>query len=298
MIEVADPPNKRALLVGVNKYPNLPAHSQLRGCVNDVQIMKQTLETSFRFPPSNISVLLDEQATASGIHDAMEKLVADCRADDIVVFHFSGHGSQMAAVDEKARGYDESIMPFDSGRMNPAFPRQVPPCDIRDTEIQEWLSRLTRKTSHVTLIFDSCHSGSITRMQGDSEEQGTRLRWIEPDPLPEGQLSSFRPEVRSHRRDIHGGSGWLPLSEKYVLLAACAAEQGAYEMDHEEFGTPTRNGAFTFFLTQELNQATESTYQDIWDIVATKVNNRFQKQTPPLPRAAALLFFGLTCRRA
>lgn len=285
MIEVADPPNKRALLIGVNKYPNLPAHSQLRGCVNDVQIMRQTLETSFRFPPGNINVLLDEQATAKGIQDAMEQLVADCQPDDVVVFQFSGHGSQMAAIGEKARGYDESIMPFDSGRMNPDFPRQVQPCDIRDTEIQEWLARLTQKTSHVTLIFDSCHSGSITRMQSDSEQHGTRLRWIKPDPLPEGQLSIPRADVHGGIRDVHGCSGWLPLSDKYVLLAACAAEQGAYEMDHEEWGTPTRNGAFTLFLTQELNRTTENTYQDIWDIVATKVNNRFQKQTPQLEGA-------------
>jgi len=284
MVKVATQPNKRALLIGVNKYPNLPAHSQLRGCVNDVQMMKQTLETSFRFPPSNIFVLLDEQATAKGIHDAMEGLVADCRQDEIVVFHFSGHGSQMAAAGEKPRGYDESIMPYDSGRMNPAFPREVPPCDIRDTDVQEWLARLTQKTSHVTLIFDSCHSGSITRMLSDSAEQGTRLRWIAPDPLPEGSLSVLKPDARSLTRDV-GGSGWLPLSEKYVLLAACAAEQGAYEMDHEEMGTQSRNGAFTFFLTQELNQATESTYQDIWDIVTIKVNNRFQKQTPQLEGA-------------
>jgi Caspase domain len=285
MVKVPSQPNKRGLLIGVNKYPNLPAHSQLRGCVNDVQIMKRTLETSFRFPPSNIIILLDEQATAKGIRDAMERLLADCGHDDIVVFHFSGHGSQMAALGEKPRGYDESIMPYDSGRMNPTFPQQVPPCDIRDTDIQEWLSRLTEKTSHVTLIFDSCHSGSITRMQSDSEEHGTRLRWIAPDPLPEGSFTIPESQARGLARDAHGGSGWLPLSEKYVLLAACAAEQGAYEMDHEDIGLASRNGAFTFFLTQELNQATESTYQDIWDLVSIKVNNRFQRQTPQLEGA-------------
>ncbi|HKO44468.1 MAG TPA: caspase family protein [Pyrinomonadaceae bacterium] len=284
MTEVAETQNKRALLIGVNKYPNLPAHSQLRGCVNDVQIMKQTLETSFGFDPNNIHTLVDEQATARGILDAMEKLVAVCQPNDVVVLHFSGHGSRMAAIGEKASGYDESIMPSDSGRMNPAFPVQVPPCDIRDTEVQDWLSRLTQKTSRVTVIFDSCHSGSITRMHGESEEYGTRLRWIEPpDPLQEG--SGFKLTSVSHSRNVEGGSGWLELSDKYVLLAACAAEQGAYEMDHDEFGTPTRNGAFTFFLTQELNRATENTYQDIWDIVATKVNNRFQKQTPQLEGA-------------
>lgn len=285
MAEPAAAPNKRALLIGINKYPNLPAYSQLRGCVNDVQLVKQTLETSFHFSPDNIVVLSDGQATAQGIRDAMEKLVADCQQDDIVVFHFSGHGSQMAAEGDKPRGYDESIMPYDSGRMNPMFPVQVAPCDIRDTYIQRWLSRLTAKTSHVTLIFDSCHSGSITRMSGDSEEQSTRLRWIPPDPLPNGDLPAYATGRSGRTRDVNAGSGWLSLSDKYVLLAACAAEQGAYEMDHEEEGAPSRNGAFTFFLTREINQTTQSAYQDIWDIVSLKVNNRFPKQTPQLEGA-------------
>src|SRR5215207_8648197 len=176
-------PNKRALLIGVNKYPNLPAYSQLRGCVNDVEAMRGLLERTFKFPPDNIHRLVDEEATEKNIRAALERLVESCGEGDIVAFHYSGHGSQMAAQGEKPRGYDESVMPSDSGRMNPTFPRQVKPCDSRDTEIREWLSRLTRKTRHVSLIFDSCHSGSITRFGGDAED-GTRLRWVPPDPLP------------------------------------------------------------------------------------------------------------------
>ena len=274
--------NRRALLVGVNKYPNLPDFSQLRGCVNDVTAMKQTLETSFHFPPENITVLCDERATAKGIRDAMDRLVLDCGPDDIVVFHYSGHGSQMPALGDKPRGYDESIMPYDSGRMNPTWPKQVPPCDIRDTDIQEWLGRLTKKTSNVTLIFDSCHSGSITRMQDDDDE-GTRLRWIEPDPLPtNARAACGHPDLKG---EPVGASGWLVTSEKYVLLAACAAEQGAYELDAPGDETTVRHGAFTYFLTQEISHATENTYQDVWDMVAVKVNNRFQKQTPQLEGA-------------
>ncbi|HEY6803631.1 MAG TPA: caspase family protein [Pyrinomonadaceae bacterium] len=281
--DVATPANKRALLVGVNKYPNLPPYSQLRGCVNDVERMRLTLVESFGFSTENIKVLVDEQATEQGIRAAMDQIVAECLPNDIVVFHFSGHGSRMAAIGDKAAGYDESIIPYDSGRMNPDFPVQIAPRDIRDTELQEWLSKLTWKTPHVTLIFDSCHSGSITRMDTSFEEAGTRLRWIEPDPLPSGQLSQL--DQGSESRGVSRASGWLPPSEKYVLLAACAAEQGAYELDHEEPGSLMRNGAFTFFLTKELNQMSDGTYQDVWDVVSTKVNNRFNKQTPLLEGA-------------
>jgi hypothetical protein len=67
------------------------------------------------------------------------------------------------------------------------------------------------------------------------------------------------------------------------LLAACAAEQGAYELDHREDEVMIRHGAFTFFLIQEINQATSvSTYRDIWEKVAIRLTNRFQKQTPQL----------------
>ncbi|HWS99940.1 MAG TPA: caspase family protein [Pyrinomonadaceae bacterium] len=278
-------PNKRALLVGINEYPNLPDYSQLRGCVNDVQVMSNLLETLFGFTAENITVLVNEQATEKGIREAMEKLAADCAEGDIIVFHYSGHGSQMAARGDKPRGYDESIMPYDSGRMNPVFPKQVEPRDIRDTQIQEWLSRLTRKTPYITLIFDSCHSGSITRLVGDSEEEGTRLRWIPPDPLPpRSPRPTGSPEGHEPALET-GASGWLPLNDKYVLLAACAAEQGAYELDHETDGKAQRNGAFTFFLAQEISLAADQnacTYMDIWERVALKVNNRFKKQTPQI----------------
>jgi hypothetical protein len=289
MTESAAGPNKRALLIGVNKYPNLPDYSQLRGCVNDVEAMRNVLEATFKFPPANIRQLVDEEATEKNIREAMEKLVADCGEGDIVVFHYSGHGSQIAAKGDKPLGYDESIMPYDSGRMNPNFPRQVAPRDIRDTEIQEWLSRLTRKTPHVTLIFDSCHSGSITRL-GDGALAEPRCRWVPPDPLPEGTAPSNVPsDGRAPSREV-SGSGWLPPDDRYVLLAACAAEQGAFELDNPGSAGTTRHGAFTFYLTSEIEQglhdgANTFTYRDIWERVVTRVTGRFQRQTPQLEGA-------------
>jgi hypothetical protein len=293
MSETAPGRNKRALLIGVNEYPNLPDCSQLRGCVNDARVMERVLTTTFKFPPENIKVLLNEAATEKSIREAMERLIEDCVEGDVVVFHYSGHGSQLAALGDKPRGYDESIMPYDSGRMNnPAFPRQIEPRDIRDTEIQDWLSRLTQKTPHVTLIFDSCHSGSITRFGSDSEEAGTKLRWIPPDPLPERKVSpADLVEGRGLDREV-SSSGWLPQSDRYTLLAACAAEQGAFECDH----AGERYGAFTLFLTreieQEINQAAhEITYRDIWERVSVKVNEQFQRQTPQLEGARDRLIF-------
>jgi Caspase domain len=293
--EVAVRRNRRALLVGVNEYPNLPEYSQLKGCVNDVRAMELVLTTTFEFSPEHVKVLVNEEATQAAIRGAMERMVKDCDEGDVVVFHFSGHGSQMAAEADKPRGFDESIMPYDSGRENPKFPKQVKPRDIRDTEIEEWLSRLSRKTPHITLIFDSCHSGSITRFGDDPEEGGTRLRWVPPDPPPaEAAPTGRKPLNARGPADASGSSGWLKPDARYVLLAACAAEQGAYECTHEG----ERYGVFTFFLTREIEQELNGarnkiTYRDIWERVVVKVNERFQKQTPQLEGARDRVVFNV-----
>ena len=47
----------------------------------------------------------------------MKELVARIGQDDIVVFHYSGHGSQMTDLEgDEPDGLDETIVPYDSGR--------------------------------------------------------------------------------------------------------------------------------------------------------------------------------------
>jgi uncharacterized caspase-like protein len=112
------PQGKRALLVGINEYPNFPPARQLRGCLNDVKLLRRTLCDGFGFPESSITVLTNEQATRAGILAAMKMLVADTEADDVVLFYFSGHGSQMSDREgDEPDFYDETIIPYDSGRM-------------------------------------------------------------------------------------------------------------------------------------------------------------------------------------
>ena len=70
---------KRALLVGINEYPNFPPERQLRGCLNDVALLRATLRDRFGFDDASMTVLTNEQATRDGILAAMKKLVDDTR---------------------------------------------------------------------------------------------------------------------------------------------------------------------------------------------------------------------------
>jgi hypothetical protein len=159
---------KRALLIGIDKYPKL---SQLEGCVNDVRLMRSILEETFGFPPENVTLLADDQAPRDGILAALDKLVDDTGAGDIVVIQYAGHGSQMTDREgDEPDGLDETICSYDTeGRWGENR-------DITDDEIHLRLARLGAKTSYITLIFDSCHSGTISR-----DAFGVRSRSIEAE---------------------------------------------------------------------------------------------------------------------
>ena len=84
------PAVKKALLVGINKHSF--KGSDLRGCVNDVQHMRNCLSSYYGFNLDNIRVLTDLRATKKEILARLDWLIDDAQAGDELVFHYSGHG--------------------------------------------------------------------------------------------------------------------------------------------------------------------------------------------------------------
>src|SRR5262249_33788821 len=129
-----------ALLVGVQEYPKLGAAAQLRGCRNDVAIMRQLLIDRFHFADRDIVILQDREATAAGIRREVAALVKKVRAlppggpPAQVVFHFSGHGSQVPDQPaghpdhDEEDGLDETLVPYDADRAGGEK-------DVRDDEV-------------------------------------------------------------------------------------------------------------------------------------------------------------------
>jgi hypothetical protein len=153
--------DKLALLVGIDEYQHV---GNLNGAVNDVKNMRSLLVDDFAFPESHVTVLTNGEATRKGMLTAMKNDVIDrANKDAIVVFHYSGHGSRVrepADDREETDGYDETLVPHDSGRAPNLN------LDITDDEIRGFLNAISEITPNVTFIFDSCHSGAGTRGAG------------------------------------------------------------------------------------------------------------------------------------
>jgi hypothetical protein len=273
---------KHALLVGINAYPNFGPRQQLSGCLNDVEAMAALLRGSYGF--EDVVTLVDAGATRDGILTALEALGGRVEDDDVVVVHYSGHGSQMTDREgDEPDGKDETLVPHDSGRS------PHPNRDITDDEVYAWISGVTGKTQNLTLVFDCCHSGTITR-----DVFGDGSRWVEPDERPVSELppSPIPEGARGTARDT-GPSDWLPMG-RYVLIAGCADDESSYEHETADDGSVVDHGALTYFLTQELARTTPgTTYRDVFERVRTRVSAAYPRQHPQLEGTTHRELFGV-----
>lgn len=279
---------KRALIIGIDQYSNYEEQYQLRGCINDAKLMKQVLVDHFNFKESDIIELHNAAASRKGILDAMESLVERTAHNDIVVFHFSGHGSQRKSADtDEGTGMNSTICTADSGYMDP-----YPNLDIIDNEINDWLVRLTSKTRNVSLTFDCCHSGTITR-----DALGARARGIPADTRSLASMGIDKTTLPSTPRKTDNdkkSNGWLSLNNSYVVLSGCRDDEYSYEFEGEGGGEPIRNGALTHFLSNALlNAKPGSTYRDVFEVARHGVNTKFRQQHPQIEGAQDREIFGI-----
>lgn len=268
--------NRRALIIGIDKYPNLRPEAQLAGCVRDARDVARLLETRFGF---QARLLLDGQATQEGIWGALNELADQTRENDAVVVHYSGHGCQRPIpVDNKTRAsnLEETFVPHDSSHSD------LPNLDIPSAEIRAWIEKLTKKTPYLTLILDCCHSGTIATRTGTGKPR-IRVRGLPPD------LRQPAGSGRSRLRDTKGPASFI----RHVVIAACKDEESAHELPFED----GNHGALTWNLIRELESLPEGacpTYLDVFEPVRSRVSSSPEfKQEPQLEGVRDRELFGL-----
>src|SRR5450759_140799 len=137
--------NSWALVVGINKYQHA---SPLGYATNDATAIAKLLEEKYAFPKSNITMLLDDEASSSRIREAYMAYTAEGRLDpdDRLIVFFAGHGLTTAGK----RGEVGFLVPSDGDTKN------------LNTLIR-W-DELTRNADlipakHIFFLMDACYGG-------------------------------------------------------------------------------------------------------------------------------------------
>jgi len=270
-VTTAAPETQRALLIGINTYQpagttaehpagciygrcELGTFENLDGAVNDAQAMADLLTSpKFGFPAnqvvlltnpappqprSGVLVLPAAQTDHDGILAAMQKYLVDLpQRGDTVVFYVASHGSLRVnskgnkltvLVNGKYVHADSTLVPSDAYKGG---------FDVRDREMTRIFNAALDKGVHVTAIFDSCHSGGISRGIGPRYRERTlafdpRDIAETPETLPSGEPKPAPTE----RQD-----------NPALVFSAAQQDQTAKEMPPAD-KTAEPHGAFTAAL--------------------------------------------------
>lgn len=232
---------KNALLVGINNYQTI---NGLQGCINDVTNVRDVLKTFFGFTNSDIRVLTDERATKANILTRFEKLVSGGKPGDLLIFQFSGHGSQILDRnnDELKDHMDELICPYDMN-WDDGF--------ITDDMLGNILSGL-KKGVRMEIILDSCHSGTGTRDIAISQSPVARQKGIirnrcvrppvDIESRYQGDEDKLKP-IRAFRTDQR-------IILNHILWAGCKDNQTSADAEIDGYF----NGAFSYYFCKHVRE--------------------------------------------
>ena len=268
-----------ALLIGVNDYTS-PFIRDLRGCKTDVRLMSEVLIDRFGFTADDIKILLDGEATHDGIINTFNDwLIAKPKSGDVVVFYFSGHGSR--AVDESGDeldGWDEVLCPAD---LIPSSNRQRFLNAILDDELGTLLDLIP--TNNVTVILDSCNSGTATKALIDA---GLTI----PKMVDRDLILKPRTPPPSHGRD---SSAVEQTNMNHVFISGSLAEETSLDA---MWPMPEGQRFFAGVLTKNLvdllrKVRTDTPYADLESEVRKAVKRR-SHQTPQFEGDLSRPLFG------
>jgi hypothetical protein len=258
--------------------------------------MKDLLQRYYGFGDADLHLLLDEQATVSGIRAGLEWLAqGGIEADAVRVFHFSGHGTYIVDTSgDEPDGRDECLVPYDYKTVGV----------LSDDALKVLYDRFPR-SGNLTLVMDSCHSGSVQRdLNEDRVYRFIPISWDEQERI-DAAAKKFaedqRRAVASGLQEMKGENlteeewerkarqlmkqfektrfGDIRNREANVLLAGCRADQQAADAPI----AGKYHGAFTYYLADTIGKASgHITYRDLADAMGKALYAHHFVQIPQL----------------
>jgi hypothetical protein len=282
---------KHAIIVAIADYPTNEKGETVwkdLSSNNDVDLVKAMLKEQ-QFQEINCAFLIDKEATPENLDKAFENLTDKLKEGDIVYFHYSGHGQQVADIKPKKRkgivggdeidGYDEAFalynapMKFDKNGTYEMEHHYV------DDQMKVHFDNIRKKIGakgQVVLVIDACHSGTSTRGSDDPSVRGS----IEVCAPANWKRSTEKDTSEAFGTDFSYETN-QPMG-KMVAFFGCKAEQVNNEFKPE--GSETRYGSLTYFLIQGMkNLGENASYANLFSEVRKNMLLSFNgKQLPEI----------------
>jgi len=262
---------KRAVLIGINRY-QVPG-ADLRGCVNDVNNLQKALTQHYGFASKDVTVLTDLKATKKAMQAAIQQLVAGGKKGDVLLLHYSGHGSNVPDDDgDEADEREEILCPTDLDWKDP----------FRDDWLRKTFDKLKTGVS-LSVIMDCCHSGSNTR-EIQPPDAPVKERYL-PSPWDLVAAESGRKlrgmvkgELRSSPRAKRKKSDVVHADICELLITGCRDTQTSADA----FINGTYNGALTYYLVESIREANgKLSYRELHKQTLAKLKGEYD-QVPQL----------------
>lgn len=249
----------KALIIGVEHYAL--SSINLKGIDLDVK-MARDMALYMGILPENIHVLMDDQATLSGVRDQMKNWLGQGVAStDRVFFYYSGHGTQVPDKNnEEADGLDEAMVLYDvDGKSYKGL--------YIDDDFGKDLKSIP--SQNMVVMVDACHSGTGTR--NISFEGGNSFNVKEGMPKFVN-LFNLKPGVH---KDVSGGQLADGAEENYLAIAAAQDNQQSIATQKGSLFTVAFRSAFE----SERDKATPATLRSIYlatEAMLKQSNVKFQ----------------------
>jgi metacaspase-1 len=247
---------KKALCVGINDYP-FGETNDLKGCINDANDWAGLLKNHFDF--TDVKQLLDADATKANLIKGLKNLLKGAKAGDVLVFTNASHGTYNADRDGDEPDYDEAICPHDTDSNL-----------LLDDELRELFADIPKQVM-LTVISDSCHSGSVTRVVVNEYRRSRQL-----DPRVWGGRSLSSDQLRAAGKSKEK----FPESRmKEILLSGCKSNQTSADA----FINKDYHGAMSYHAIKAITDAKyKITYAQLHKRLLSMLEDAMYEQVPQL----------------
>jgi Caspase domain len=264
------------LLVGIDAY-GPPINVPLEGCCNDVRHLEEYLRGRLG-KTANIVTLTDGQATKEGVVAGFRSHLGKAGKGDIVLFAYSGHGSQEVPPAEfafgDASGKLQNLLLFDAGQETGGH--FVWP--LADKELGLLLDEVVERGAHVVAMLDCCHSGDGTRDAFVTVRQWNPASARDADPAVQTAIDKLKgPRPPDGFLDGTLQHFQKRTATRHVALTACQSSELAKEL---MVGDEHR-GAFTATMIDVLETVgSKADYRSVIAAVRSRLERTVERQRP------------------